>query len=64
MRITARSNKYDMEGIPLALVTERSPMLKLLVIGNLECILKVSIVNLRMYASHLAIAQNVHCTYV
>ena len=27
-----------MEGIPLALVTERSPMLELLVTGNLECI--------------------------
>ena len=26
-----------MEGIPLALVTERSPMLELLVTGNLEC---------------------------
>ena len=38
MRITARSNKYYMEGIPLALVAERSPMLELLVIGNLECI--------------------------
>ena len=37
MRITARSNKKDMEGIPLALDAERSPMLELLVIGNLEC---------------------------
>ena len=37
MRITARSNKYDMEGIPLALVAERSPMLELLFIGNIEC---------------------------
>ena len=27
-----------MEGIPLALDAERSPMLELLVIGNLECI--------------------------
>ena len=27
-----------MEGIPLALVAEKSPMLKLFVIGNLECI--------------------------
>ena len=26
-----------MEGIPLLLVTERSPMLELLVTGNLEC---------------------------
>ena len=42
MRITARSNKKDIEGIPLALDAERSPMLKLLVIGNLECTVKIS----------------------
>ena len=31
-----------MEGIPLAFVTERSPMLELLVTGNLECTLKLT----------------------
>ena len=38
MRITAHSNKKDMEGIPLALDAEWPPMLELLVIGNLESI--------------------------
>ena len=28
------------------------------------CILKDSIVNLRMYASYLGTAQNIHCSYV
>ena len=41
MRITAHSNKSDMEGIPLAPDAERPPMLELLVIGNLECIVIV-----------------------
>ena len=51
MRITAHSNKKDMEGIPLALDAERPPMLELLVIGNLESIvalwkiLKIAIEN-------------------
>ena len=35
------------------------------IFGSKEyCILKNSIVNLKIYASHLATAQNVHCSYV
>ena len=41
MLITAHSNKYNMEGIPLAFDAERPPMLELLVIGNLMCIINL-----------------------
>ena len=34
----AHNNKLGMEGFPLALVAENTPMLELLVEGNLECI--------------------------
>ena len=34
----AHNNKYSMEGIPLALVAENTPMIELLVGENLECI--------------------------
>ena len=37
-----------MEGIPLALIAERSPMLELLVIGNLECIISQNKVSLKI----------------
>ena len=33
-----------MEGIPLAFVTERFPMLELYVTGNLECTVKIFII--------------------
>ena len=41
-----------MEGIPLALDAERSPMLELLVIGNLECIF---IIELTVYNEEYSI---------
>ena len=44
-----------MEGIPLALDVERSPILELLVIGNLECIVKF------IHLKQNKIFQNIWC---